>query len=191
MNISQITLLITRLKQSGVNFAEGLSDDEFVKIKDEFQVTFPPDLKQLLQKALPVSDRFVNWRAGLHSPEEKKQVKQRINWPLEGMLFDVENNEFWMQEWGDKPESKSQQREIAELNYQRWPKLIPVYSHRYIPSIPCEEGNPILSVYQTDIIYYGYDLASYFRQEFGLTLSDIFEEPTEPKPIDCWDYFLM
>ncbi|MBK5144633.1 SMI1/KNR4 family protein [Budviciaceae bacterium BWR-B9] len=189
MNISQITLLIKRLKQCGVSFAEGLSDDELVKIQREFQVTFPPDLKQLLQMALPVSDRFVNWRAGLHSPAEKQQVEQRINWPLEGMLFDVENNSYWEQSWGERPASAEERKVIVSQYFYTYPKLIPIYSHRYIPATPDETGNPVFSVYQMDIIYYGYDLASYFAHEFSFSLPEHFDAPEEPKYIEFWGDF--
>ncbi|MBK5073284.1 hypothetical protein I2492_11710 [Budviciaceae bacterium CWB-B4] len=189
MNISQITLLIKRLKQSGVTFVEGLSDDELVKIKDEFQVTFPPDLKQFLQATMPVSERFVNWRAGLNSAKVKQQIEQRINWPLEGMLFDVENNSYWENSWGEKPESAEEREVIVSQHFYTYPKLIPIYSHRYIPATPNEAGNPVFSVYQMDIIYYGYDLASYFAHEFSFSLPESFEAPEEPKYIEFWGDF--
>ncbi len=47
------------------------------------------------------------------------------------------------------------------------PKLIPIYSHRYIPSSLNEIGNPVYSVHQTDIIYYGKDLWDYFNIAFN------------------------
>lgn len=47
------------------------------------------------------------------------------------------------------------------------PKLIPILGHRYIPEEPHERGNPVFSVYQTDVIYYGADLEDYFRREFA------------------------
>lgn len=37
-----------------------------------------------------------------------------------------------------------------------------------MPSFPFEYGNPIMSVHQTDIIYYGENLLSYLLVEFGL-----------------------
>jgi hypothetical protein len=43
--------------------------------------------------------------------------------------------------------------------------LVPLISHRYIPSEPNEAGNPVFSVYQSDVIYYGADLADYFEHE--------------------------
>jgi hypothetical protein len=51
--------------------------------------------------------------------------------------------------------------------YDKAPILIPIYFHRYIPSEPYEKGNPVYSVHQTDIIYYGENLESYFQIQFG------------------------
>jgi hypothetical protein len=38
-----------------------------------------------------------------------------------------------------------------------------------IPDDPHLEGNPVFSVHQADIIYYGHDLEDYLRHEFGLS----------------------
>ncbi|MGR6998798.1 hypothetical protein ACU686_12825 [Yinghuangia aomiensis] len=46
------------------------------------------------------------------------------------------------------------------------PQLVPVYSHRYLPGAAGTWGHLVLSVYQTDIIYYGNDLADYIHREF-------------------------
>ncbi len=46
------------------------------------------------------------------------------------------------------------------------PTLIPLIGHRFLPSEPNEAGNPVFSVYQTDIIYYGANLEHYFNNEF-------------------------
>ena len=47
------------------------------------------------------------------------------------------------------------------------------------------EGNPVLSVYQTDIIYYGYDLEDYLRHEFDLP--DRKPWPEHFRSISFWD----
>ena len=56
---------------------------------------------------------------------------------------------------------------MARARVAQAPRLIPVMGHRYIPAEPELAGNPVFSVYQTDIIYYGVDLATYLRCEFG------------------------
>jgi hypothetical protein len=54
-------------------------------------------------------------------------------------------------------------------------------AHRYIPEEPHERGNPVLSVYQSDIIYYGADLDDYFRRELDFALDPQGARPLTPK----------
>lgn len=87
-------------------------------------------------------------------------------------MFDVEHNNFWLKEWGAKSDAIEVAKKKCTVQYRRAPKLIPLYSHRYIPEVPFEIENPILSVYQTDIIYYGENLNSYFMVEFDFKKYD-------------------
>ena len=82
------------------------------------------------------------------------------------MCFDIEHNTFWLEEWGQKPDDLKAAFEVARHVFLQAPTLIPICSHRYIPATPHEAGNPVFSVYQTDIIYYGTDLLDYLQNEF-------------------------
>jgi hypothetical protein len=68
------------------------------------------------------------------------------------------------------------------------PALIPVYHHRMIPDRPGAPGNPVFSVHQTDIIYYGIHLRDYLVHEF-LTAADIgaWPIPDSVRRIEFWD----
>ena len=110
-------------------------------------------------------------------------MQERLNVPLDNILYDVKHNNFWFEDWKEKPENFEQQRKIVVRFYREYPKLIPIYSHRYIPTKPCLSGNPVFSVYQTDIIYYGYDLAQYFAHEFLFNLPSWFGKVEEPQEI--------
>ena len=55
---------------------------------------------------------------------------------------------------------------VATAHLEQAPKLIPLCGHRYIPAEPCEAGNPVFSIYQTDIICYGADLWQYLSNEY-------------------------
>lgn len=156
--------IVNKLKERGVEFTTGLKREEINEIEAFYNFKFPPDLKDFLMFALPISDGFVNWKN--KSKKNIKSINNRLNWTLEGIIFDIEHNEFWMREWGNKPSSLEDAVRIATFHYSNAPKLIPIFSHRYIPSIPFEEGNPILSVHRTDIIYFGEDLFSYLLVEF-------------------------
>ena len=102
-----------------------------------------------------------------------------LDWPYEGMCFDIENNAFWLPAWGKKPSSLAECFAIARKAVDAAPKLIPVYSHRYIPDRPCLPGNPVFSVYQTDIIYYGSDLQNYLENEYHCDFKTIKKIPPD------------
>ena len=51
--------------------------------------------------------------------------------------------------------------------------------------MPFQNGNPVFSVHQTDIIRYGNDLVGYVHNEFGVPLPDWAAK--EPRPIRFWD----
>ena len=163
-----------------------MTNKEIIEVENIFKIKFPEDLSIFLKTNLPVSDGFVHWRYGLNSEKGKKEIESRLNWPLEGILFDVKNSEFWLGEWDLKPEKYSEQKEIVIKKFKNYPKLIPIYSHRYISSSPNERGNPIFSVYQTDIISYGMNLADYLSREFNLQLSEEDKNISFPKTIDFW-----
>ncbi|MGA8368214.1 MAG: hypothetical protein ACLQMT_09140 [Candidatus Acidiferrales bacterium] len=89
-----------------------------------------------------------------------------------------------MDEWGPRPTDLVAALEAARKELTKAPKLIPVYSHRFVPSEPCDSGNPVFSVHQADIIYYGFDLASYFANEFKIFCPDWAAE--KPRNITFW-----
>jgi hypothetical protein len=172
--------VIALLKAVGVEFDRGLTDREVEVAETKFNFRFPPELRAFLQTALPTGNSFPNWRSG-----DETKIRERLDWPLHGCLFDVEHNGFWLPEWEPRPELLADALKIATAKVKEAPKLIPIYSHRYIPEEPHESGNPIFSVHQMDIIYYGFDLDDYLRHEFNLP--DRKEWPAKVHPIEFWD----
>lgn len=157
----QIRDAVSLMKSRNVVFEDGLLDNEIDRVENQFCFRFPPDFRAFLQYELPVSGGFPNWR-------ESDEVKLRrfFDWPFEGIAFDIEQNTFWMDEWGVKPSNVEQAVEIGRKAVEAAPILIPICGHRYLPSVPFLAGNPVLSVYQTDIIFYGCDLWDFFVNEF-------------------------
>lgn len=82
------TELISKMNSAGVRFSDGLTQSEFGIVEQEYNFKFPPDLKELLSIALPISDKFINWRD--KSERNVQLIQERFDWCLEGMLFDVE-----------------------------------------------------------------------------------------------------
>ncbi|MCC6361055.1 MAG: SMI1/KNR4 family protein [Phycisphaerales bacterium] len=161
----------------------GLTSGEFDAITNRFGITFPDDLRLLLSGGLPTGDRWPNWREALNDADAAAELRARLEWPLEGALFDVEHNSFWDPEWGLKPTDTAEANRVATIAIRNAPALIPVYSHRFIPAEPLSAGNPIFSVYQMDIIVYGRDLFSYLQAESGGWSAELVEPARE---IRCW-----
>ena len=190
IKINEMEILKELLVAKEIKFDDGLTDIEVKKIEEKFNIIFPPDLKSFLQLALPVSKSFVNWRDALKSEIVEESILFKLDWPLSGMLFDLEHNNFWLKAWGNKPEMYKVQGAIVKEKYLTFPKLIPIYSHRYIPMTPSEENNPIFSVHQMDIIYYGHNLISYFANEFKLELPEELKSTENYKNIEFWSDFV-
>jgi hypothetical protein len=149
------------MRRAGVHLAPGLSPMELAAAEARYGFRFPADLRAFLGAALPLGNS-PNWRA-LGSAE----LEEMLQWPLHGLQFDVQHNAFWWPAWGPRPDALVDATAVAERELAKAPFLIPLYSHRYLPAEPAEAGNPVLSVYQTDIIYYGRNLRDYFTNEFA------------------------
>jgi hypothetical protein len=172
--------LITLLDRKNVIFVEGLTDTEVSQIETKYGFRFPVDLREFLQTALPTGFGFPDWRFG-----DEFRIREQLNIPLQGILFDVAHNDFWLPEWGLRPVSIGEVREIVEQQVKDAPQMIPINWHRMMPDRPSSAGNPILSIYQTDIIYYGFDLDDYLRHEFDLPGRRPW--PAAIKSIEFWD----
>jgi hypothetical protein len=150
----------------------GLSERELVGLEAEYRFRFPPDLRELLSIRFPVGPNFPNWRTGKRTylDFEGKQhtisIGKSRDQVLNGILFDVENNGFWLPRFGPRPPSLEEAKALVAREVALAPNLVPVFSHRYIPDHPGAAGNPVLSIVQTDAIYYGSDLANYLTNEF-------------------------
>lgn len=102
---------------------------------------------------------------------------------LRGLLFDIEENGLWWAEWGNRPNAAEERTEVLTQVLSHAPKLIPIFGHRYLPATPSQAGNPVFSVYQSDVIHYGADLADYLdREENGWEA----QPWPEVREIDFW-----
>jgi hypothetical protein len=111
--------------------------------------------------ALEAGPSFYNWLTDVDALEGRSA---RL-W--EGVQFDVEYNDLWRSSWGPKPATlKAQKARVREL-VEGAPKLIPIIGHRYLLAEPCTAGNPVFSVWQSDIVVYGADLRDYLVFEFA------------------------
>lgn len=161
----------------GVRIGPGLSESEFGRIEEQYGVEFADDHRAFLAAGLPLNtpnpvvegvchshaEPWPDWRGG-----DPESLRKALRWPVEGVLFDVEHQRwFWPGEWGTRPGEVSDAVEVARERLALVPQMVPVYGHRYLPPGRGTYGHPVLSMYQTDIVSYGSDLAEYVVKEFG------------------------
>ncbi|GAB3552861.1 hypothetical protein J2S53_003627 [Actinopolyspora lacussalsi] len=161
MTVDVANTAITLLRRVGVTLHDGLHQDELRAVQRRFGFEFSPDHAALLASAVPVGDGWPDWR---HDTCE--ELSTRLTWPVEGAVLDVLHDDFWPVSWGPRPVDDRLAERRAREHLERWPKLIPLYSHRYMPAAPACGGDPVLSVHRTDVIHYGVDLVDYLHREF-------------------------
>lgn len=172
--------------QRGTRWLGGLSEAQIEEIERRWSLHFPPDYRLFL-RVLHAVDRpkrgakyteYVEGGEPSHLvPNEKpsfynwltdaEALQQAFDWLVEGLQFDVEYNGLWLPSWGAMPSRLATQRARVRKLVAAAPRLIPIIGHRYLLAEPCQAGNPVFSIYQSDIIVYGPDLRSYFLFEFA------------------------
>ena len=152
---------VRRLRRARVKLEPGLTENELARVEADFGFGFNPDHRELLSLVLPAGKGWVDWRGGSHA-----ELVDRLTSPTDGVVFDVHNNGFWPGSWGTRPSDALAAEAVARERMTEVPKLVPIYFHRYVPAAPAPSASPVLSVMQTDVIYYGDDLLDYVANEF-------------------------
>jgi hypothetical protein len=156
-----VDAVVSYLKLVGVSLTPGLTDRELGATEDRFGFEFCSDHRQLLSTTLPIGGRWVNWRTDFDG------LRSLLAQPVEGVLYDVLHNGFWLAAWGERPVDPDAAQVAAEGHLALIPTLVPVYAHRFLPAAPAPARSPVFSVHQSDVIHYGTDLLDYVHREFG------------------------
>ncbi|MFC8521187.1 hypothetical protein [Streptomyces sp. NPDC057257] len=181
-----------RLAETGLyEFEPGLTDAEFARIEQEYGFEFADDHRAFLAAGLPVnvppedgqtwSRPWPEWRGG-----DLDSLRRQLKWPVEGVLLDVEHNGFWCEGWGERPADGTAALDTARRHLMKVPVLVPVYAHRYLPAGRDSFGHPVLSMWQTDVIYYGLNLVDYMHQEFDETRGDVAKNWSPKATVPFW-----
>lgn len=150
------------LVRLGVAVDSGLTGAELARVEDEHAFTFADDHRAFLVAGLPTGPAWPDWRHG-----STEVLRFLLDGPVDGVLFDVEHNDFWHPGWGTRPTGPRRASALAAARLAMVPPMVPVYSHRFLPAGRGTHGHPVLSIHQTDVLCYGTDLADYVEQEFG------------------------
>lgn len=165
----------------GTLWTGGLSEAEITAAERRHRLTFPADYRIFLRTLHATTP----WRTGARFADDRSMrpverpaffdwrhdddaIRAALAWPLEGLLFDVENNVVWPEAWGPRPTTPLERKARLEELVAQAPRLVPVVGHRYIVPV---KPHVVLSVYQSDIIVYGSDLRSFLLAEFASLLA--------------------
>jgi len=141
--------------------APGLTTGQVAEIEAQLGFRLPDDFVYLFSNLQDPGGTLFPW-----SRFEKRLYDSYIEDIWGGIAFDIEHNVVWLDRWGKRPPALGDALAIARPDFQTWPRLLPIHGHRFLAAEPCESGNPVFSIVQTDIIYYGADLAHYLIEEF-------------------------
>ena len=148
--------MINRMKEAGVYFSSGLTNDMLANVEKTYEICFPDSLKEFYLTALPISFENTNFpRWDDFSPKNIAVIRQRISAPYQWLKQDIERG-FWLPAWDGKT--------IDEL-FENAPKIIPIYSHRYAPMLNYANP-PVISTVGRDAVCYGVSLEDYLLREF-------------------------
>lgn len=175
--------------QQPVEYGEGgLSAQEIQLIEMKLGFPLPEDFSYLLQHFRDPGGVLFPW-----ADFDKKKYDDSIVWVRTGIEFSVQASGLWLARWGEKPDALPEALRIVREDFETWPKLLPICGHRFLAAEPCRSDNPVFSIMQTDIIYYGANLAHYLLNEFVDAREDGYAKHVqEPaiKHIDIWSDFV-
>lgn len=126
------------------------------KLTYEEKVSFEEDAEVIVEEY----SFFYNWQ------EDEVEIADKLNWPYRTILQDVQGrNGVWLKSWGPRPSSEEEKTAIFSAWLDKAPKLLPIFSHRFVVSDTTLVDRPILSVWGSDIIVYGWNLRHYLLCE--------------------------
>lgn len=151
------------LREAGAHLDPGLSERELRSIERKYKFEFDSDHRELLALVYPTARGWPDWRSG-----SEADIRRRLDFPVEGVVWDVSHNSFWPKSWGRRPASDAAAERIARRKLKRVPRLIPLYGQRFMAAGSKTGGAPVFSVIQADVVYLGDNLPSYVARELGV-----------------------
>lgn len=152
--------LLARLGRTMIG--PGLTEQELAGIETRFGFAFADDHRAFLAAGLPTGPAWPDWRYG-----DEAQLRSWLDKPVEGVLLAVAERDFWHPGWGTRPARRTDAVADGRAHLASVPRLVPVYSRRYLPAGRSTFAHPVMSVYGADMVHFGEDLVDYVRQEFG------------------------
>ena len=182
-------MLIQKLRNAGLCFAQGMTQEELNRAEEVFGFRFPKEIREFLSLAVPVGKDFFDYRDV--SPENQNRFCDFQNRIVDDFRFDLENNREDMLELLAQPLGNPADFDSAVLDFLHSSvKLIPFYAHRCF--FDGMDDMPIVSFLQpVDTIFYASNFREYLEVEFLRKEHDAEDPPQErKKETGIWQYLV-
>ena len=158
--------ILKHLEAKGYFVAAGMTEEERGKVEEIYGFKFPQALADFYSCGVPCLSSampFPLWKD--FNENNVRAIKKMIEDPINWLKEDVKDG-FWLKSWGKRPENEEEALEVFSRVAAKAPKLIPIYSHRYVPVIDGIDDPPVISTVGMDTIVYGANLSEYLQNEF-------------------------
>lgn len=149
------------LSHDGEPMHPGLTGDEVERVEALFGFRFAPVHRAFVSLGLPRGPQWPNWRSG-----SVRDLRARVEAPVEGVVADVLEHDFWPARWGRRPTDLAERESVARDQLSRVPRLVPVYARCYLPAADGGAQYPVLDVDRTFVAVVGRDLLHYVMRVF-------------------------
>jgi hypothetical protein len=135
----------------------GLTAVEIERAERVFGIEMPPLWRRVLGLVHPVSlpkpprdpdgvlrwTPYPDWRL-----RDEAGTAELLRRPVDGVLFDVEHNDFWWIDWGGIPSDLAGRLSVARELLERTPRLTPLHGNLYVGPT---DDSPVFGINQTDL----------------------------------------
>ena len=158
--------ILKHLEAKGYFALAGMTEEERGKVEEIYGFKFPQALADFYSCGVPCLSSAISFPLWKDLNENNvRAIKKMIEDPINWLKEDVKDG-FWLESWGKRPENEEEALEVFSRVAAKAPKLIPIYSHRYVPVIEGVDDPPVISTVGMDTIIYGGNLSEYLQNEF-------------------------
>ncbi len=143
--------------QPDYELEDGLAEAEIHDVEERFDIVVPPLWRRVLARVHPIGRSkpprgphgtlpliaYPDWRL-----RDEATTRNLIDAPIDGLLFDVEHNDFWWADWGQRLDEVPARRKRAVGHLADVPRLVPLWSHLYVAAT---DDSPVFSIVQADL----------------------------------------
>lgn len=163
------------LTYAGESRQPGLSSDELAALEARHDFRFSAVHRAFLSFGVPEGAGWVRWRS-------RRDVAARLRVPVDGVVADVLEHDFWPRAWGPRPDGDARRAEAARAALRRVPPLVPLRGARYLPGGLARPAVGVLSVLRTDVVPFADDLVDFVAKEFSMASDGSVERPPWAPP---------